>query len=106
MYYVINGSVPNIAEVSSFCVFVVLVLWLLNVDDTFSELTGVDKGCDVRFIKVVRSEDIVVVGIVVITSVVVGTIVVVFNVVVKIGVDGIMVVFNSSKCIINWCGIY
>ena len=64
-------------------------------------MTGVDKGCEVRFIKVVLSEDSVVVGIVVITSVVVGTVVVVLNEVVKIGVVEIMVVINSGKCTIN-----
>ena len=88
---------------------------LLDVDDTCGELTGVDKDCEVRFIKVVCSVDSVVVGIVVITSVVVGTdvitsvvvgtVVVVFNVVVKIGVVEIMVVISSGKCTINWCGI-
>ena len=97
----INESLPNIAEVSSFCVFFVLMLGLLNVDDVCGEVTGVDKGCEVRFIKVVCSVDSVVVGIVVITSVVVGTVVVVFNVLVKIGVVEIMVVINSGKYTIN-----
>ena len=104
-----NGSVPKISEVSSFFV-VVLVLGLLNIDDTCGELTDVVKGCDVCFIKVVRSVDSVVVGIVVVTSVVVGNVVtsvvvgivfvVVFNIVVIIGVD-IMVVISSGKCTIN-----
>ena len=64
-------------------------------------MTGVDKGCEVRFFKVVRSEGSVVVGIVFITSVVVGTVVVVLNVVVKIEVVEIMVVINSGKCTMN-----
>ena len=61
------------------CLFC-LGAWIINVDDTCGELTGGDKGCEVRFIKVVCSVDSVVVGIVVITSVVVGTVVVVLNV--------------------------
>ena len=70
-----NGSVPKISEVSSFCI-AVLVLGLLNIDDTCGELTDVVKGYEVCFIKVVRSVKSVVVGIVVITSVVVGNVVI------------------------------
>ena len=77
------------------------MLGLFNINDTCGELTDVVKGCEVRFIKVVRSVDSVVVGIIVIISVVVGTVVVVFNDVVKIGVVEIMVVINSGKCTIN-----
>ena len=87
------------------------MLGLFNINDTCGELTDVVKGCEVRFIKVVRSVDSVVVGIVVVTSVVVGNVVVtsvvvgivfvvVFNIVVIIGVD-IMVVISSGKCTIN-----
>ena len=74
-------------------------------------MTGVVKGCEVHFIKVVCSVESVVVGIVVVTSVVVGivvvtsvvvgTVVVVLNVEVKIGVVEIMVVINSGNCTIN-----
>ena len=115
-----NGSVPNIDKGSSFCV-VVLVLGLFNIEDTCGELIGVLKCCEVRIIKVVRSVDSVVVGIVVIISVVVGgvvisvvvggvvvtsvvvvaIIVVVFNVVVIIGVVVIIVVISSGKCTIS-----
>ena len=118
--YIIKGSLPNIAKVSSFCVVVVLVFGLLNIDDTCGELIGVLIGCEVRFFKVVRSVGSFVVGVVVtrvvvgivvvtsvgvgifvVTSVVVGNVVVVFNVVVIIGVVVIIVVISSGKCTIN-----
>ena len=99
------GLTPNIAEVSSFCV-VVLVLGFSNIDDTCGELTDVVKGCEVISTKVVGSVDSVVVSVVVITSVVVGTIVVVvFNVVVIKGDVDIMVVFSSGNCTIIRRGI-